>query len=182
MDSRPTLITKRLKLRPFYIEDAPEVQLLAGDMEIARNAINIPHPYEDGIAERWIITHLEEFDDGKSVIFAITLKEDGKLIGAIGLIINEKHNHAELGYWIGKQYWNNGYCKEAVKEVIKYGFEDLGFNKIFANHLEKNTASGKILIKNRMKQEGILRRHLYSFDKYENLVCYGILKSEYKTS
>ena len=57
------------------------------------------------------------------MVFAITLRS-GELVGAIGLSLGEKHRRGELGYWIGKAFWNNGYCTEAVQAVVRYGFEE----------------------------------------------------------
>src|SRR5882724_11778597 len=83
---RPTLKTKRLVLRPFELSDAPRVKLLAGDRDVAAMTLLIPHPYEDGIAEAWIGLHQERFENGQEIVFAITLKASGELIGAIGLV------------------------------------------------------------------------------------------------
>jgi len=77
------------------------------------------------MAEEWIKTHQEAFDKGEAVTFAITLKPDGMLIGAIGIHINKTNRLGEMGYWIGKPYWNQGYCTEAAKEVVRYAFEVL---------------------------------------------------------
>ena len=61
---QPTLETERLILRPFDLSDGPRIQLLAGDESIASTTLNIPHPYEDGMAEEWIRTHQDEFEKG----------------------------------------------------------------------------------------------------------------------
>jgi len=61
MKESPTLETTRLILRPFTVADAPDVQRLAGDREIASSTLNVPHPYEDGMAEQWIGTHQEKY-------------------------------------------------------------------------------------------------------------------------
>ena len=53
------------------------------------------------------------------------LREGERLRGGIGLLANHDHNHAEIGYWIGVPFWGNGYCTEAVREVLKYGFDNL---------------------------------------------------------
>lgn len=125
MKKLPILKTERLILRPFTLDDASEVQKLAGDKDIASTTLLIPHPYGDGEAEKWIETHKPRFKEGKLVNFAITHKNDGYLIGAIGLNIAKQHESGELGYWVGKPYWNNGYCTESARAIIRFGFEEL---------------------------------------------------------
>ncbi len=177
MKKRPKLETERLLLRPFELSDAPRVRELAGDKAIADTTLNIPYPYEKGMAEEWISTHQTKFETGKLVTFAIVLNETQELIGAIGLGINKMFKRAELGYWIGKPFWNNGYCTEAAHTVIKHGFSELGLHKIVATHLTRNPASGKVMEKLGMTKEGVFKEHVIRWDKFEDLVSYGILKS-----
>jgi ribosomal-protein-alanine N-acetyltransferase len=179
MKERPTLETTRLILRPFTVADAPDVQRLAGDREIASTTLNVPHPYEDGMAEQWIGTHQAKYERGELVNFAIVRRADNALIGAIGLQINQQHTHAELGYWIGKPYWNAGYCTEAAQAVVGYGFEVLGLHRIHASYLTRNPASGRVMQKLGMLNEGCLRQHVNKWEVFEDLAIYGILKSEY---
>ena len=75
LTDRPTLETARLVLRPFRLEDAADVQRLAGDRDVARNTMLLPHPYEDGEAERWLGTHQETYESGQGVTFAIEQRE-----------------------------------------------------------------------------------------------------------
>lgn len=147
MTRQLTLETERLLLRRFTLEDAPRVQLLAGDKAIAETTLNIPHPYEDGMAEEWIGTHEEQRDAGKLENFALVQKGDNLLVGAIGLVIKREFESAELGYWVGRPYWGQGYCTEAARMILKYGFEQLGLNRIFAGHFTINPASGKVMKK-----------------------------------
>jgi RimJ/RimL family protein N-acetyltransferase len=179
MKERPTLETTRLILRPFTLGDARDVQRLAGDREIASTTLNVPHPYEDGMAEQWIGTHQEKYERGELVNFAIVRRVDNALIGAIGLRINQQHTHAELGYWIGKPYWNTGYGTEAARAVVAYGFERCGLHRIHASHLTRNPASGRVLQKIGMRYEGCLRQHVNKWEVFEDLALYGILQSEY---
>jgi len=180
MRQRPTLQTDRLVLRPFTQADAPAVQRLAGDKEIAATTFNVPHPYEDWMAEQWISTHQEKFERGQAVNFAIVLRAEDCLIGAVELTIEKQDHRAELGYWIGKPYWSKGYCTEAARAVVAYGFDVLGLNRIHACHFAGNVASARVLQKIGMVREGCLRQHVRKSDRYEDCVVYGILKSEYE--
>jgi ribosomal-protein-alanine N-acetyltransferase len=179
MAERPTIETERLILRPYTLDDAPELQRLIGDKDIAATTLNIPHPYEDGMAEEWIGRHQERFDKGEGLSFAITHREEGFFIGGIGLNVNREYESAELGYWVGKPYWNNGYCTEAARAVVRYGFEVLGLNRIHATHMTRNPASGRVMQKTGMKHEGCLRQHIKKWGKFEDIEGYGIVRSEY---
>ena len=176
MKTRPTIETKRLRLRPFELSDAKDVQRLAGDRAIADTTLNIPHPYEDGMAEEWISTHQPKFESGELLNFAIVSRTSDKLIGAIGLRIVPRFERAELGYWIGKPYWKNGYCTEAGRAVLQYGFSVLKLNRIHASHLKRNPASGRVMQKLGMVHEGCARQHAKRWDRFEDLVFYGIIK------
>jgi len=179
---RPTIETERLILRPFTMDDAPELQRLAGDRDIASTTSEgeIPEP---NMAKQWIKIRQDRFDRGESVDFAIIHREWGVLIGAIGLGMENKQDESmQLGYWLGKQYWNNGYCTEASHAVLRYGFGVLGLHRIYARHFTRNPASGRVLQKIGMKHEGTLREAFKKWGKFEDLECYGILKSEYTYS
>jgi RimJ/RimL family protein N-acetyltransferase len=173
---QPTLETERLLLRPFTAHDAADVQRLAGVRAIADTTLNIPHPYKDGVAEDWIATHASSFESGTFANFAITQRDGGDLVGAIGLAIERRFDRAEIGYWIGVPYWRRGYCTEAAGAVVAYGFSTLGLNRIHANHLARNPASGRVMQKLGMMHEGIARGHVLKWGIYEDLVLYGLLK------
>lgn len=178
-DAMPTLHTERLVLRPFAQADAPAVQRLAGAFEIADATLLVPHPYPDGAAEAWIATHEAEFLAGLRVNFAITARDDGRLIGSIGMGINREFSRAEVGYWIGLAYWGQGYCTEAGRAVLDYGFGVLGLARIFAHHMSRNPASGKVLRKLGMKPEGLLRAHHVKWTRREDVQLHGILREEW---
>jgi RimJ/RimL family protein N-acetyltransferase len=181
MSGAPPLFiyTERLLLRPFALSDAPDVQRLAGDRAIAETTTAIPHPYEEGNAERWIGTHAEAFAQGTMVNFAITAQTDGSLVGAMGLMnISREHLHAELGYWIGVPFWGRGYATEAARAVLRYAFESLELHRVHATHFGRNPASGRVMQKIGMTWEGCSRQHIRKWGVFEDLVRYGILRSE----
>ena len=178
---QPILETVRLLLRPFRLADADQVQRLAGDRPVADTTLNVPHPYEDGLAEKWISNHRDWFERRQQAVFAVTLKKSaGTLIGTVGLRIEIGDQRAELGYWIGRHYWNQGYCTEAARAVLQFGFEQLGLNRIFAHHFLRNSASGRVMQKLGMTHEGRLRQHVKKWDAFEDLELYGILKETFQ--
>lgn len=166
-------------LRPFAPTDAPRVCELAGDRAVADTTANIPHPYEPGMAEAWIATHAPAFAEGKLATFAVVPRDATQVFGAVGLIITPEHNRGELGYWIGRPYWNRGYVTEAARAVIAYGFDTLNLHRVFATHIARNAASGRVMQKLGMTREGEMREHIRKWDTLENMVVYGLLRSEW---
>lgn len=153
----PILETDRLVLRPFAFDDAPRVQSLAGDRRVAEMTSLIPHPYPDGSAQAWIAMQQVEWTLGRSVTYAVTLRGNGRLIGSVSLRLFAQGPRAELGFWIGVPYWNHGYCTEAARELVRYGFEELDLQWIHARHFTHNAASGRVMQKLGMSCEGIAR-------------------------
>lgn len=179
MKQMPVLTTERLILRLFTLKDCKTVQTLAGEKDIAKTTLTIPHPYKDGMAKQWITSHKKKFVKGELVCLAITEKDDKNVIGAISLTVNTKHNRAELGYWVGKKYWRKGYCTEAAHAIIHYGFHSLKLNRIYATHFILNKASGRVMQKVGMIREGLLKQHVLKWGTYIDLVQYGILQDDY---
>ena len=175
-----SLSTDRLTLRPLTLADAADVQRMAGERDIA-DMTRIPHPYEDGVAEEWIRSTHAEFEKEEGATFAITLREEGSLIGVIGLGSKDAQGAAELGYWVGKSYWNRGYCTEAARAVLAYGFQELCLNRIYAYHFKRNPASGRVMQKIGMQHEGDYPKEARKCGIFEDLVLYGILKSDFGT-
>ena len=173
----PTLKTERLILRPFTRADAPNVQRLAGERAVAATTLNIPHPYEDTMAESWIAAHEKNWRGGTILTLAITTEGDG-LVGAISLKMTREHNSAELGYWIGVPYWGRGYATEAGRAIVDFGLKDIGLSRIHAHFLAGNLASGRVMEKLGMRREGVLRQHIIKWGERHDVVTYGLLASD----
>jgi len=147
---QPDLLTKRLILRSFTVDDARDVQRLAGNFNVAKMTLNIPHPYENGMAEEWISSHKDKSELGVELNYAIVSLKLGILLGAISLIHIES-TQSSMGYWIGEEYWSKGYCTEAGIALIDHAFITLSLKRIYALHLSSNPASGKVMEKMGMK-------------------------------
>lgn len=176
----PTIRTTRLILREFELSDAPDVQRLAGDYSVADTTQNVPHPYPDGAAEDWISTHGLAFEAGDSATFAVVLRQGDALVGTVGMRFDLRSDSAEIGYWIGRAFWGHGYCTEAARALLQYAFGELNLNRVYASHLLRNPASGRVMQKLGMTREGLRREHAKKWGKYEDLVDYGILQREWR--
>jgi RimJ/RimL family protein N-acetyltransferase len=135
-----------IKLRPFALEDAPRVQLLAGDFAVAETTALIPHPYPNGLAEAWIATHQAQRDRGIAFVYAITQAEDGLLVGAIE-VRPVAEEHENFGYWIGAPYWGRGFATAAARAAVALTFSYLDCDQMTASHLLRNPASGRVMEK-----------------------------------
>jgi len=174
----PRFQTNRLTLRLFEPSDALLVQALAGSEDVARTTLSIPHPYPDGAAEAWIERTRNASKNGDIYSFAMVKKEDEMLIGCVSLRVSKSENQAELAYWVGRPYWGQGYATEAAQKIVKFGFEGLGLNHISAAAMTKNPASYKVMQKIGMKPEDNFPKEILKSGIYEDLVHYGMVKSE----
>jgi len=120
------------------------VQEMAGNFNVAKMTLNVPHPYLPGMADEWIKTHPIDWESKTGASYAITCKKTKGLIGTIGLDSIE-NCQASMGYWIGEPFWGNGYCSEAGAALVQYGFSSLGLSRIYAEHLSINPASGRVM-------------------------------------
>ena len=177
---QPELATERLRLRAFLITDAEAVSTLAGDQEVARNTLNIPHPYDRQHAEEWIASQPGQLQRREAVTYAVTREPDGAIVGAVGLILDTANDSAELGYWIGREYWGHGYATEAARAVVAWAFRSLALNRVHASHFPRNPASGRVLVKLGMRHEGRLRQHVKKWGRYLDLERYGLLRVEFE--
>lgn len=136
--------TKRLILRPWRIEDAEDLYEYAKDPQIGPIAGWPPHTSVDNSRE--IIEAVLMAPE----TYAVCLKADGKPIGSIGLMFAAQSNiglaedEAEIGYWIGVPFWGQGLIPEAVRELMRYAFEDLGMTKLWCGYFDGNEKSWRV--------------------------------------
>lgn len=178
MQTFPTLSTSRLTLSQPTVADTEDVIFhMNSTSEISENTLTLPFPYHKEHADFWFQMAEYGFKKKDTFIFGIREKESLKLIGAVGLHLDLNNNKAEIGYWLGKSFWNKGYASEALKAIITFGFEELKLNKIHASHFHHNPASGKVLEKNGFVFEAELKQEIFKNGKYLDLKRYAIFNN-----
>lgn len=151
-----TLTTERLVLRPWRASDAEALFRYASDPDVGPAAGWLPHTSVEESAR--VIAEILD----RPETYAITIKDrepEDEAVGAISLYVGEQSdlaigsNQAELGYWIGKPLWGNGYTPEAVREVMRHAFCDLDLEAIWAGHAENNIQSRRVQEKVGLKRQ-----------------------------
>jgi RimJ/RimL family protein N-acetyltransferase len=180
MTPLPRLTTDRLVLRAFVADDAPTVERLAGDWEVANTTLNMPHPYPAGGGAFWIGTHLAAWEQRTDLTLAVCrLETPREIIGSVALSLQLDHARAELGYWIGAHTWGQGFATEAAYAIVSFGFAELDLNRVQARHFVRNQASGRVLQKVGMRLEGVHRQMYRRWDRFEDVAVYGVLAREW---
>ena len=172
------IITSRLILRKFKKDDYQVMfDNWASDEIVAKSAGWPKHEkLEDtkALVEYWV----NEYKNENVFNWVIELKGES-LIGSITVIRSDLNNRTcEIGYNIGRKYWNNGYATEAIKAVIDYLFELNMFDTITAQCFEYNLSSSRVLEKNGFKKDGILRNRYIIDGKKVSLIDFSLLKEE----
>ncbi len=167
--------TERLKLRPIDLRDTDDLFEYSSRLD---NTYYIyprhrtPEDTKFAIANYFMDTPL-----GK---YGIELKEEGKLIGTIDIRIKPNRLSAEIGYVLNLDYQGQGYATEAAESMLKFAFEVLELEKVYATCNAENVESEALMIRLGMTKEGELRRYqIWKSGEWINLLQYGILRDEY---
>ena len=143
--------------------DKPSLIKYINDPEIYKYTLKIPHPYLEKDAELWInFVEKSRIEEGILKHWAVKNKTD-ELIGGIGFHSKyEKHSHKdEIGYWLGKPFWNNGIMTDVVKKICTIGFSEFNLTRIEATVFVNNDASKRVLEKSGFRREGTLKNYHY---------------------
>lgn len=174
------LQSERLILRPPRLDDAPLISAYMNNLNVTRTLLRPPYPYHESDARAYLLAAIEARSTGYWFPCIIERKQDGLLIGSMGLSLTPEFKRGELGYWLGEQFWNHGYATEALLKMIDFGFEQFDLIRIQANHFTDNPASGRVMQKAGMTYEGVLRHYFMRFDQPKDAAFYGILREEWQ--
>lgn len=175
-----TLETERLILRKFKDEDASDLfNNWANDSNVTKYLTWPTHENLD--TSKYVIgLWLNEYSNSDHYNWCIELKEDGQAIGSISVVsIDENVEAVEIGYCIGKEYWDKGIVTEAFSSIIKFLFEEVDVKRIVAKHDTNNPASGAVMKKCGLKFEGVNRKAGKNNTGICDMAVYSILKEEY---
>jgi RimJ/RimL family protein N-acetyltransferase len=152
------IICGDIVLRRHSLEDVDSIVKNINDSFVSRYTIHVPYPYTSKDAYDFLEKNQAWYEEGTSLNLAITKEIDDKVIGGIGLMnIEKKFNHAEIGYWLGKEYWGKGITPRCVQAMVRFGFQRLGLQRISAVVFSPNLRSRRVLEKNGFVHEGTMR-------------------------
>ena len=169
------LISENIRLRELQPKDKQRLAELANNKKIWDNVRDyFPFPYSEKDATEFIELCNKETP---KTTFAIEFQNE--LAGVTALVLQSDiyKKTAEIGYWIGEPYWNNGIATEAVKLLVNYGFDNLKLNRIFTGVFEDNKASQKVLEKCGFTHEGVFKNAIIKNGKVIHEYRYGIIKN-----
>ena len=168
--------SKKLTLRPFRMSDAESIRNHANDKGIARNLSTLPHPYSKKDAKWWLGKQikLQRQKNPENIVFAIEIGD--RAVGTIGLHKIKRGHKAELGYWLGREFWGGGIMTDAVKKVVGFGFKDLKLRRIYAGVFLLNKGSARVLEKNGFKLEGISKKEIKKDEKFIDAYIFAKVK------
>jgi len=179
-----TLETERLILRQFIKDDLePMFHNCWCDPDVWKwtsydpmNSIDDVLTLNNIFTDYWFAKY-EKFDYYN---WAIQLKLSNEVIGRLrGMHPNDQLSQIELAYELGRNWWNQGLMTEAVKTVIDFFFNEVGFNRVCSNHASENPASGKVMQKCGMTYEGIMRQAFKCNNGLFDRVNYAVLANDY---
>ena len=185
LKGRPALAKLELRapginLRPAQFTDADGLYRHIRDKEVARYTIGIPYPYpRDGVTA-FLKGAIKAMKAGQRYLFVIRRYDADEPMGTIDLMLPPKLRCAELGYWLGKEFWNKGIMTQAVKAALKFAFETLKLHRVHVSHLDGNDASRRVIEKCWVRREGIDRELVFKHKQWFNVIRYGLLEQEYR--
>lgn len=175
------IITDRLILRPWSIEDSKDFYEYAKSELVGPNAGWKPHKSEEESKD--IINMFIRNNDS----YAIVLKNENKVIGGVGLHNRkpdaslERLNQREICYALNPKYWGNNYIPETVKALLKYGFTEMKLDLIWCGHYDFNNKSKRVIDKCGFKYKLTKKENVERLDNVVvNVLYYNIFKNEYK--
>ncbi|NBB89943.1 MAG: GNAT family N-acetyltransferase [Spirochaetes bacterium] len=181
---RPSLVSlvvpmsdRPVSIEPVTLDHAEAIQALASHPDVVATT-NLPDPYPENGAQTWISHVRPRHEAGDE--FAFVVKDGDTVVGVTGLV-NVTEVEAEIGYWIGRPYWERGYATEGVRQTIQWVFENTGIRRIYARPLQDNPASRRVLEKLRFTEGGEEVHEHPKWSEEDLVVRYTLQIEEWQT-
>jgi len=174
------LTTDRLLLRRFTVDDVDAMfDHYASDPQVTK-FLKWPAYTDKAPLLEYLTDVVASYDSDETYLWAIELVADGTLIGSI--VAKGGHDDIEMkeiGYSFGRPWWGNGYATEAAGAVVRFLFDEVGVNRVEAVHDPENPASGRVMAKCGMRQEGVLRAREHTNQGIRDAVMWAILADDF---
>ena len=167
-----------VRFRPWMLSDKACLIKYANNRKIFDNMRDLfPHPYTSEAADNFL-SKVAGFDPQQ--VFAIEV--NGEAAGSVGIFPQEdiERLNAEVGYWVAEEFWGNGIATKALGFIIDYGFKTFAVSRIFAIPFPHNIASQKVLQKNGMILEAVIRDSLIKNNVVMDKIIYAIRRDSKK--
>lgn len=175
----PVIDTRRLYLRKMNRSDSADMYEYSCREDVTRYLLWSPHPSEAYTA-KYLAYLQSRYRAGDFYDWAVVVRDTDKMIGTCGFTrLNIDSNSAEIGYVLNPDYWGYGYAPEAVRAVMRFGFNELRLNRIEAKYMVGNERSVRVMEKVGMTREGINREAIHVKGRYVSVGVCSILRSEY---
>jgi [ribosomal protein S5]-alanine N-acetyltransferase len=171
----PTIVTERLLLRALTTDDVNEIFTLRSNEGLL---IYLDKAPEKSVEETFLFIESikKNIENNDSILWGIALKESGIIVGTICYWrIEKQHYRAEIGYVLNQAEQGKGIMDEAIKAVLKYGFETMQLHSVEANINPANASSRKVLIKNGFVKEAYFRENYYYNGKFIDSEIYSLI-------
>ena len=168
-----------IQIRPWELTDAADIVGVINNKKVLDNLRDgIPFPYTEKDAAEFINSMLNA-EKESSYAFAIVVNE--KVVGSIGAFRQSNiHNRtAEMGYYVGEEYWGKGVCTTAIRLICRYVFDNTDIMRIFAEPFSDNIASCRVLEKAGFQYEGTLRSNAVKNGQIKDMKMYSMIRNNF---
>jgi [ribosomal protein S5]-alanine N-acetyltransferase len=173
------IFSEGIVLRPWYIDDAEQLALIANNKNIAGNLRDgFPYPYSLNDAKNWLNIILKENFPPK--LFAITI--DKSIVGSIGIVVKTDiyRRNFEIGYFVAEEHWGKGIATKAIRSVTSYAFREFDIVRVYAEPFSDNTGSKRALEKAGFALEATFKRNVIKNGIIKDSCIYSVLKEDFK--
>ena len=176
----PELASERLLLKQPTRADADEVLRIFSDQEVVRY-YNVDLMTTREEAASIIEGRRRRYGMGYGIRWGIYIRTTERYIGSCGFeVLHKPWRYAEIGYELGRAHWGQGYMTEALRAMLRFGFQRMELHRVEAQVEPPNEGSKSVLRRLGFKEEGVARERGYWRGQYHDLVQFGILRREFE--